>query len=64
MPHPSVDRPWWLVGVAVVLFAVGFSLEFTGTDGNSLPGSLIVVVGFVALLTFSIVVYRRLRAAH
>ena len=64
MPHPSIDRPWWLVGAAVVLFAVGFSLEFTGTDGNSLPGAIIVVVGFMALFTLFIVVYRRLRAAY
>jgi len=62
--RPTVGQPWWLVAVAAVLFVVGFYLEFTGKDGNSLPGAVIVAVGSVVFFAFSVVAYRRLRAAR
>jgi predicted tellurium resistance membrane protein TerC len=58
----SVDPPWWLIGVAVVLFVIGFYLEFTGKDGNSLPGAIIAAVGFLVLIAVYIVIFRRRRA--
>ena len=60
--NSSDDQPWWLLGVAVVLFAVGFYLEFTGKDGNSLPRAIIVLVGFLTMGAFWIVGIRRRRA--
>jgi hypothetical protein len=50
----STGKPWWLLGVACVFFLVGFYLEFTGKDGNSLPGAILVLVGFLILLAWNI----------
>ncbi len=60
--NDPVNQPWWLVGVAVLSFAIGFTLEFTGKDGNSFPGAIVVLVGFVALGAFAIVSLRRRKA--
>ena len=58
----AVDPPWWLIGVAAGLLVIGFSLEFTGKDGNSLPGAIIAAVGFTVLIAVYIVIFRRQRA--
>jgi hypothetical protein len=63
-PLPYIGRTWWLVVAAVVLFLIGFPLEFTGKDGNSLPGAILVVIGFMCLSTFWIILLRRRRASH
>lgn len=53
------DPPWWITIVGVVLLGVGLYLQFTGKDGDSVPGSILVAVGLIIIVAVNIVGLRR-----